>query len=226
MMMAASVRKDIVNLPLGAKLKFSSGKKFVVQAKNVAGHEANCVTLVGEFVTENHKWNNTHNQYNYCSIHKTILPRYYNELNQIEKNEIIYRTFNSGTNSQGHTTPGWRFQEVQSYFWIPSGAELGLSTGKGANIGFSDHASRKKTLENGSPSGYYTTSGYTEEEWDVSQNDYYVYVINSSGAEEKRAVYSWEKLTNFTTGILPCCDIKGTTKCKKGSDGYWRIVEK
>ena len=230
MMMAASVRKNIVNLPLGAKIKLSSGKKFIVQAKNVAGHEANSVTLVGEFVTENYRWNINTERYQHSYIHKTIMPRYYNELTLIEKNSIIKRAFKFAHEEEGHTTPGTYYYDVNSYFWIPSGKELNLPKGIGTNLGFTDNASRKKTFEGGASSGYYTTTSHCDADWNMVLNVYSVYVVNSNGAQERKVIIDGEdygpNYTNFTTGILPCCDTKGSTKCKKGADGYWRIVEK
>ena len=216
--------EQIKDLPLGSKIMLSSGKTFLVQAKNVSGHQSNSVTLVSEFVTESYTWAvSWHSAYEYSDIHKSIMPKYYNELNQTEKNAIIERSFEVGKELDGYGTPGVYFAKLSSHFWAPSGKELGLSTGKGANLGFTDNASRKKTLKNSVASGYYTTSSYYYQYRNLDDNEYYVYVISSNGIEEKpKVIASSKRLTGFETGVLPCCDVKGDSILRYKS-GYWRF---
>ena len=228
-MMMASTKRKASQIPLRDKIIFSSGKTFIVQAKSVAGHEADSVTLVSEFVVETHDWNDGSAKYPECEIHKSIMPKYYNKLNQIEKNAIIKRSFNCEHETKDDAGGGRNkviYINASSYFWAPSGKELGLSTGKGANLGFTDNASRKKTLKNSVASGYYTTSTYYYFAYDINWDEGRVYVVTKNGTEEaKRTTELTGNLPRLSCGILPCCDIKGTTMCKKDADGYWRIVD-
>ena len=225
-MMMASTKRKASQIPLRDKIIFSSGKTFIVQAKSVAGHEADSVTLVSEFVVETHDWNDGSAKYPECEIHKSIMPKYYNKLNQIEKNAIIKRSFNCEHETKDDAGGGRNkviYINASSYFWAPSGKELGLSTGKGANLGFTDNASRKKTLKNSVASGYYTTSSYYYQYRNLDDNEYYVYVISSNGIEEKpKVIASSKRLTGFETGVLPCCDVKGDSILRYKS-GYWRF---
>lgn len=226
------VRKKINEIPIGSKLKFSSGLKMILMNKELPGHDPNSAQFVSEYVTETYKWD-TPNIYKYgeSKIHTQIMLRYYNELTAKEKEAVIHRTFMYDLYEEGRNNK-WYEYEVSSYFYSLSGRELNTTSGtSGNNFGFTDDASRIKTLEDGTVSNYYTSS-FKSYNWDYAEiYNISAYTIDTKGhvqdskVSEKKSMAGDYYLIDFTAGVLPACDLKGDTLVLKGSDGYWRIVE-
>lgn len=114
--------KRVSDIPINEKLKFSSGRTFIVKGKNITGHEANSVTLCSEYIIEDAEWGEVPS-YSESNIHKTIMPKYYNELSELEKSAIICRNFNtymSKTNRVANIgTPYIASPSIESYFYAP-----------------------------------------------------------------------------------------------------------
>lgn len=238
--------KRVSDIPINEKLKFSSGKTFVLQAKNVKGHELNSVTLCSEYIIEEVEWGDGF-PYAENNIHKTIMPKYYNELSELEKNAIIRRrfpTFSKTIIDGGNHSVG--SGEIQSYFYAPDLGELnaiviydfttafeGGIVDSWAKLGnYNDNKSRIKTFENGASGCYITTSAIYDTISVTGSADAYVCSIDERGegycllagavdSENGPGFVS----DNIPVNVLPFCDIKGDTLVMKDTDGYWKIVE-
>lgn len=120
--------KMIKDVNLRDRLKFSSGKTYVIMNRNLNYHESNTVTLITEFVTEKSEWGSTAGG----DAFKTKNQNYYSELEYYEKEKIIYHDYGIG----------------KGYFWTPSLTELELSGSgsklEGSPIGFVSNGDRKK----------------------------------------------------------------------------------
>ena len=247
MMMATTTRKAS-QIPLRDKIILSSGKKFVLMGRNLPGHPQDSMTLVGEHVYGKGKWegegfgiayppeygagNNHAQSYSSTDMHKTILPGYYNELNGIEKNAIIkwdvkYTSIDIDDGDINYGT-------VNTHFYIPGLKEWSIGGANedshnrvindGTPFGFASKAERIKTTESGQKVKYFLrVFECYDYVWKGDTSYFDSYLIDTAGNLSHESITQNGSMTSY---ILPCCDIKGTTKCKKGADGYWRIVEK
>lgn len=220
--------KRAKDLPLNSKIKFSSGREFVLQAKNVSGHNQNTVTLMSEFIIENAKWSSGIEKVPYSSsdIRNKILQGYYSELSPLEKLRAV-----------PYSTHG--------QFWLMAESEAG-------SLNLSVQTSRIKKWKNGN-SGDWFTRDYRDSVGEQTQDgepqdgiikykrdsfqditkvwtggkfaddelpEYTGVEISYSNAPEWIA----ESGSYMECGIVPFFDLDGNAKCEKGSDGYWRIV--
>lgn len=245
--------KAIKDLPLYSKLKFSSGKTFVLQAKNVYDHEPNSVTLCSEYIIEDAPWGEKGDiLYSESNIHKNIMPKYYNELSELEKSTIIYRSFNT---YQGESGPDdvlalYKKQtyKVESFFYAPDIGELSVMVkfipenadggdcewwGAGFNyqgvLGYDNYSTRKRTFSDGVPGRYFTTT--TRCHTYNRNTTYSVATIDSDGsmyAVEETLLQQVGGVAPFPpevrSGVVPFCDIKGNTIVTKDLDGYYQII--
>ena len=228
--------EQIKNLPIGSKIKFSSGRTFVLQAKNV--HTQNTVTLVSEFITEDYRWISGSDSYSETSIHTSLMPKYYNELTFVEKSKFV------------------KYGNYQ-HFWIPSEYELKNQ------LGFTNNASKIKKYASGSAGEYWTAShrmregmysgepvlnpdGSSETRYEASYNGYADCISKSGSTTEVRVYngriwYTEHRLpngnsydtgktysgssTHYERGVVPFCDINGDAFMRFKS-GYWIFVNK
>lgn len=239
MMMAAGGKiAQIKELPLGSKLKLSSDKVFVLQAKNVRGHQSNSATFVSEYIVEDSEWVGGYDGYTDSRIHEVLMPKYYNELTVLEKSKFV---------------PYDNYQ----HFWLPY-----TSAVTGGTFGFTS-ATRIKRYSNGTAGKWWTSTHYMREgaysgepelQPDGStitryEAPYYGYTdfITKGGHESEARVSSgriWYTKTTLPNGnsynsgrtysigshsstkcgVVPFCDINGDTYVKFKS-GYWMIYK-
>lgn len=217
----------IKDLPLNAKIKFSSGKKFVLMAKNVKRHATNTATLVSEYIIENYPWTKAEGtMYSNTNIHKKLMPKYYNELNEAEKSALVeYEAITqdvSDTIEHEHGTFDYSKYSsegfgVISYFWIPSPNEFGSHLGIGFNgysIGFDEDTNPCiKHFENGAFGKIYSRYG----DWDRTYGEHGAYIGDERGS-------FWGEKFPLNYGIVPACDISQDAFVTLGDDGYYRII--
>lgn len=212
------ITDQIKNLPLGSKLKFSSGKEFILQAKNLGpNHEANTVTLVSEFIIES----TSVSTYNHSAteMYRTLSPKYYNELSLIEKNKIIMTKYVSVNYTwYSSTSHDWEKSTTNcsQYFYCMSPAELGFQSNSsvGVPFGFTSDTSRIKKYKNGSAGEYFTRDTNRID----STDDPIVNFVKEDGTNATSRI-------SYTAGFVPACDIKDDAKVALDSDGYWVITE-
>ena len=130
--------KPLRELALGEKIMFSSGKSFLVQAKNVTGFPSDSVTLVSEYVTEETNVGFTDG----LDQVREILNGYYLKLSIIEKGVIINHSYTLNVSPE------------PAYFYIASKKELQ----NGGVLGFSNNESRIKYDKNGTPKQWFTAT--------------------------------------------------------------------
>lgn len=218
-------RKMIKDLPIGSKIKFSSGKKFFLTGKSIksknniseGNHEPNSATFMAEYVYGKSTWR-PNVQYRDTEMCKTIMPSFYNELSQKEKDAMIereFRTWNQGINGEIYT--------LKSYFWIPSATELDYDVSieyprydeEGAFIFETNPPTYKITQEDGGISDFFTRTFY------LGGTTHKEKIVINKGATHNISQYD-NKLP-LTIGIVPICDLSGFTWVNKDNDGYWII---
>lgn len=181
------------------------------------------------------------------------MPTYYNELSELEKNTIIYRSFNiyhgeSGPD-EGVVLDKKQIYNVKSFFYAPDIGEIdamvkfrpehaegGDCEWNGAGFHYQGELGnygdllRKKTFSDSTPGSYFTTT--TRCHTYNTDITYFVATIDSNGsmyAVEETLLRQVGSFTPFPpevrSGVLPFCDIKGDTIIEKDPDGYWRIIE-
>lgn len=235
MMMVGAKKTQVKKLPLQSKLKFSSGKTFVLQAKGLGGHPTNSVTFISEYIIENARWSNGEDKVSYTSsnLNRSKLPSYYNALSALEKSKIL------SYSSYGN-------------MWLPSMSEVN-------NMNFPNNESRIKKIKNGS-AGQWMTRDYSNSIGSSHKDgDPYpgiggqmiqkyvrgtyqdITCITTTGEFKGVGLYSGEEMSfshspswmldyggYSQSGVVPCCDIDGDAwvTLDKSVDAYWHIVEK
>lgn len=202
--------------------------------------------MCSEYIIEEVAWSDGF-PYSESNIHKTIMPKYYNELSVTEKNAIIRRRFPvfSELIVDGEKNSANSY-EIQSYFYAPDLGELNATvihsftaafTGgivdSWARLGnYKDNQSRIKTFKNGDPGGYLTTSTIYDFDSGTNSSEAYDCSIDKSGSGLSILVGVVDGgngpgffSDNAPVNVLPFCDIKGDTIVEKDLDGYWRIIE-
>lgn len=224
--------KQVKNLPLGSKIKFSSEKTFVLQAKGMGGHPGNSVTLISEYIIENAYWSKGEEKVSYTSsdLNRRILPGYYNALSALEKSKIF------SYSSYGN-------------MWLPSMSEVN-------NMNFPNNESRIKKIKNGS-AGQWMTRDYSNSIGSSHKDgDPYpgiggqmiqkyvrgtyqdISCITTTGEFMEVGLYSGEEMSfshspswmldyggYSKSGVVPCCDINGDAYVKL-EKGYWIFIDK
>lgn len=213
------ITDQIGNLEVGAKLKFSSGKKFILKSKGSAGHENNTSIFISERVTEQAELRKGNL---ISSIYANVLPRYYNELTLVEKSAIVTRTVTKNLTYIGGDGCRYTYYSLSddvSQFYILSETELGIKSGrpqKYENLGFNSDSERIKKDSTDTAKSYYISNTFEN-----CYGDYTVYVIDGTG---KRVSIGVGENTPVNKWILPCCDLKNDAKVSLDTDGYWFIV--
>ncbi len=204
----------IKDLDLRSKIKLSNGQKYILMGKSIQGHQTNSATFSSEFITEKAEITGF---YLDSVVHKQIMPRYYNELSELEKRVIINREFSTYNDEIDKQVVAF------SYFWLPTCHEYGLGgwvgayQQNGAPIGFDSDQDRIKKYTNGEvgthharTSAYYDSSGASIRGWRT-------WYINNSGTYDSDDY-------GGTHGIVPACDISQDAYVALDSDGYYRIL--
>lgn len=216
-------RKMIKDLPIGSKIKFSSGKKFFLTGKNIksksdkqeGSHDLGSATFMAEYIYGNSMWEDR-TPYRDTEIHKTIMPSFYNELSEKEKNAMIEREFYTremGTSSSTYS--------LKSYFLLPSATELDeyrnkypLYDTEGAHIFEPANQAYYIAYENGETGNFFTRSFDIPPSLGAQNGIYY-----NKGAHRNVILTGLPQ----TMGIVSICDLSGFTWVNKDSDGYWII---
>ncbi len=240
----------VKELQLGSKIKFSSGKKFLLSGKDVEGHATNSATLWSEYIIENYEFrrdgtsgteidNRNGCAYIDSTVHKKLMPKYYNELNDAEKSVLLEYRAKTYDNENGG------FDYTNSFFWLPSDSELSAEGSytkdkEGKNIylkmyehlydfvnatiggGVTYNWTRPKTLEGEKiPKPYFTrTNDFLDTFWRAGC----VYGGDRGGTTGQGYI----SVTNLpsTAGIAPACDISQDAFVTLDSDGYYFIIGK
>ena len=204
--------KQIKDLPLGAKLKFSSGKTFKLLKKNAKGHPSNSATFWSEYIIQMHRFDGV--QYFDSYVHSTIMPSYYNELNEQEKLAVIeqeriavtYTESGTGTSKKGRTN-----------FYLLTVRELGHSDKyptEYENLGFGSNVTRIKKTTAELARDYCTSDVYQTR----SGNSYYGRFIQEDGSFSSGNDVS-------ERGIVPACDLKGDSYVILDADGCYKVLK-
>lgn len=204
--------KQVKNLPLGAKLKFSSGKTFTLLKKNAKGHPSNSATFWSEYIIQMHRFDGV--QYFDSYVHSTIMPSYYNELNEQEKLAVVeqeriavtYTESGTGTSKKGRTN-----------FYLLTVRELGHSDKyptEYENLGFGSNVTRIKKTTAELARDYCTSDVYQTR----SGNSYYGRFIQEDGSFSSGNDVSGR-------GIVPACDLKSDTYVILDADGYYKVLK-
>lgn len=203
--------KQIKDLPLGAKLKFSSGKTFILLKKNAKGHPDNSAVFWSEYITKIHRFDGV--QYFDSEVYRSIMPSYYNELNEQEKRASInyeriattYEESGSGTKKRGFAN-----------FYLLTLKELGCDDflEEYENLGFKDNGNRIKKQQGELARDYSTSDVYRSR----AGGFYYGRFIKSSGALSSGNDVSGR-------GIVPACDLKSDTYVILDADGYYKVLK-
>lgn len=209
---------------IGDKLKFSSGKTFILRDKNLEGHEPNSVTLVSEYIIEKANWGQTIS-FLESNIYKEILPKYYNELSDLEKKAIVChksKVFTGMSYPDSYLIGEELEQPTESYFYLPDAIQIGKKinfTVEGSDWGESEYMDHngsampglygagKKMFKDGSPGKYYTTTmrKYTRRD---STSSYYIACVD----EDNSHIATEETLcSNMAINKAPSPDIGTTT---------------
>lgn len=203
---------QIKGLPLKSKIKLSNGIKMILMNKNLSGHPANSATFVSEYIVECTTPEPL--TYDLTSLNKDFLVKYYNRLNQAEKQTIILRNFTyMWLNQPGSETYKLTI-EMSAYFWIPSATEVGDGRVEdGVNIGFGGNESKIKRDQ------YSAVKSWFLRTIKRVNGNYRPFYVDDNG------VVNFKKIEHPETyGIVPACDISQDAYVALDSDGYYRIL--
>lgn len=206
--------QKIANLPTGSKIKFSSGRKFILMKHKAKAHNQNSATLVSEFIQENYAWVKKNSIYFENTDFLNFLYKYFYELTDYEKNNIL----------EFDADDMWKYdpsskRTVKQRFYLLSLEELGVRGDERRNLGFNNKASRIKRHEGGGAYRYFSrTCRY-------SDGAYYQSVTEADGDNNE---FSWsdQEETTFEAGIVLGVDISENAKVYLDSDGYYRVSDK
>ncbi len=209
--------EQIKDLPLKSKIKFSSGKKFILMAKNPHAssnepHPLNSACLVSEFVVDTYTMENLETWYESDAWQRKMFACY-EELPWVEKETVLPRyVWNDGVSI------------ANQYFYMLSEGEMGVSPSPSVNeynLGFPDDASRIRTTESGELMGYWLRDQYRDGYTRVNLS-----AVSGLGENLNSGIGGWttkEKLP-MTGGLVLACDISQDAYVALDDDGYYRIL--
>lgn len=217
--------QKVANLPVGSKIKFSSGREFILMKHKATAHDQSSATLVSEFIQENFAWTFEINGYPIYSANKNLqdlLNKYFNELSGYERENVVNFTAD-GT----RTYEGGKYESVTTSqrFYLLSLAEFGLDDGKfpekasERNLGYLDMDSRIKRHKNGDVDKYWLRNNYRS-----TPSITYWYIGPKGGPNS--ANNSNSRPTTFTAGIVLGVDVSENAKVYLDTDGYYRLSDK
>ncbi len=204
--------KQVKNLPLGAKLKFSSGKTFKLLKKNAKGHPSNSATFWSEYIIQIHRFDGV--QYFDSYVHSTIMPSYYNELNEQEKLAVIEQERIAVTYTESGTDTS---KKGRTNFYLLTVRELGHSDKyptEYENLGFGSNVTRIKKTTAELARDYCTSDVYQSR----SGSSYYGRFIQEDGSFSSGNDISGR-------GIVPACDLKNDAYVILDADGYYKVLK-
>lgn len=214
-----TVMDQIKDIKIGSKIKFSSGKKFILMKKDAKAdtrepYPLNSACLVSEFIVDTYTMEKPEIWVESKAWQKKM-SACYEELSQKEKNTILSRTV---TNSFFDNV------YIDSHFYMLSEDEAGIASyDNGHNLGFTDNASRKRTTEAGESMGYYLRKQYRDESntWRVHLGS-----IDRNGANFDTGIGGWIAQEDLpkTGGLVLACNISQDAYVALDSDGYYRIL--
>lgn len=215
------------DLPLKSKIKLSSGKTFILRAKNASGHEDDTVTLMSEYIVENAKWSNGIERVPYSSsdVRTKTLQGYYNELTTNEKLSFV---------PYGEHGDIWLMAESDASslkLSVQGDRIMKFSNGKTGDWMTRDYRDTVgEQTQDGEPqdgvikykrdSFQSATVVWTGGKFAQGVNIYEGVEVSYSNDPTWRA----ESGAYTEYGVVPFFDLNGNTKLEKGADGYWRII--
>ena len=211
--------KQVKDLPLKSKIKFSSGLKMILMIKDAPAnsaepHQPNSACLISEYVTEEFNFVNdtsSHLGIDYAGNVElqNLLMGYLEKLTWQERRTILYRVLRTHFNDS--------MDRALGYFYLMSPYELGADIDESfPSWGFPDNKSRIRKFENGKVSIYFTR--YIQSSGDQSSVAY----ISATGTREIEELF--DKGDSWKAGIVPACDISQDAYVALDSDGYYRIL--
>ena len=209
--------EQVKDLPIGAKIKFSSGKKYTLKIKNPTTpvdrekHQPNVAGLFSDYIVDSYTLE-TPTVFQNDAEWQSKLVGLYEELSWQEKSVIKSRIV-QGDYSSGATS---------TYFYMPSSYELNTDIVGDYNKhqwGFSDDNSRVRKYENGESANWAIRNMYMDRNGSSRANIGYIYPFGRKGS-------SWVSNSDVpvTYGIVPACDISQDAYVTLDSDGYYKIL--
>ena len=210
--------EQIKDIEIGSKIKFSSGREFILKKHKATAHDQNSATLVSEFIQEDFTWEaQTSNGpfYHNSTKLQTLLTKYFDELSEHEK-KCIVNFLADGVEYQGRGT-----QKIEQRFYLFSLAEFGISDSNfpenatERDLGFPDMDSRIKRYKNGDLGKYWLRNGYLRSDGTRS----YWWIGPKGGPNTFNSTASPQ-----TYGIVLGVDISEDAPVYLEADGYYRIL--
>ncbi len=215
--------QKIANLPVGSKIEFSSGRKFILMKHKAKEHDQNSATLVSEFIQEDYSWTfDTYGGpiYDENTDLQNLLNKYLSELSWYERKNVV--TFKAD-GMRAYRSQSWQYPKIDQHFYLLSLAEVGFDNGdfpekaSERNLGFTNDASRIKKNENGTAGTYWLRNGYHKT---PTSNHWY---IGPAGGQNR---ISDDSSKPFTAGVVLGVDISESATVYLDSDGYYRVTDK
>ena len=214
-----ALTEQIKDIKIGSKIKFSSGKKFILMKKDAKAdkrepYPLNSACLVSEFIVDTYTMEKPETWVE-SKAWQEKMSACYEELSQKEKSTILSRIV---TNSFSNSS----FANL--HFYMLSKGEVGTASyDNGYNLGFTDNASRKRTTESGENMGYYLRDQYRDKSntWRVNLGS-----VNRNGADFDTGIGGWIAQEDLpkTGGLVLACNISQDAYVALDSDGYYRIL--
>ena len=214
-----TIMEQIKDIKIGSKIKFSSGKKFILMKKDAKAdtrepYPLNSACLVSEFIVDTYTMEKPETWVE-SKAWQEKMSACYEELSQKEKNTIFSRTV---TNSYGDPV------YMGLYFYMLSEGEAGVASyDNGYNLGFTDDTSRKRTTESGENMGYYLRNQNRDRNntWRVNLGS-----INRNGHNFDTGIGGWIAQEDLpkTGGLVLACNISQDAYVALDDDGYYRIL--
>lgn len=209
--------EQIKDLPLKSKIKFSSGKKFILMAKNPPApsnepHPLNSACLVSEFVVDTYTMEKLETWYE-SDAWQRKMSACYEELPWAEKETVLPRFVSNGGLSIAN-----------QYFYMLSEGEMGVPASPALNeynLGFPDDASRIRTTESGEVMCYWLRGQGRDGSTRVNLS-----AISDLGKRIYDGIGGWTTNSKLpmTGGLVLACDISQDAYVTLDDDGYYRIL--
>ncbi len=214
--------QKIANLPVGSKIEFSSGRKFILMKHKAKAHDQNSATFVSEFIQEDFSW--VFGSYGGPIYDKNedlqnLLNKYYGELSGYERENIVNFTADG---LYGYRGGSYERPTISQRFYLLSLAEVGYDesdfTEKASerNLGFPNIDSRIKRYKNGESGKYWLRNGKESH----NPRSYHFY-IGPMGEQNKMT----DSSEPFVAGIVLGVDISENAMVYLETDGYYRVTD-
>ncbi len=217
------VAQKVANLPTGSKIKFSSGREFILMKHKAKAHDQNSATLVSEFIQEDFSWVFSSYGgpiYDQNTDLQNLLNKYYGELSWYERKNIVNFTADG---MKAYRNSAWKYPTIVQRFYLLSLAEIGYDDSdfpekaSERNLGFPDTDSRTKRYKSGESGKYWLRNGYKSH--NPVSNHWY---IGPMGGQNKMS----DSSEPFVAGIVLGVDISREATVYLDTDGYYRVTDK